>query len=58
MTEDLLDFFEDDQDDSRRPYILAILGEIGSGKTLFARCIMDKLKKRKDILRDPQVGND
>lgn len=53
VTEELLDFFEDDK--NRAPYILAVSGELGSGKTLFARCIIDKLKKRKDILRDPNL---
>lgn len=34
------------------------MGEIGSGKTLFARCIYDTLKKRKDFLRDEVIGSD
>jgi len=46
-----LDFFED-ENRRQQAYILAVSGEIGSGKTLFARCIIDKLKKRKDILKE------
>lgn len=34
------------------------MGEIGSGKTLFARCIYDNLKKRKDFLRDDLMGQE
>lgn len=51
---DLMDFFEPDhfQDGSNAvPYIAAILGETGSGKTLFGRCIFDNLKKRRDFMR-------
>jgi tRNA A37 threonylcarbamoyladenosine biosynthesis protein TsaE len=55
VTEELLDFFEDDRSRAQNAYILAISGEIGSGKTLFARCLIEKLKKRKDILRDQGI---
>jgi tRNA A37 threonylcarbamoyladenosine biosynthesis protein TsaE len=55
VTEELLDFFEDDGSRAQNAYILAISGEIGSGKTLFARCLIEKLKKRKDILRDQGI---
>jgi len=37
---------------------LAILGESGAGKTLFARCLIDSLKKRKEFLRDRTLGAD
>jgi len=40
VCDELLDFFDNDPKSST-PYFLAIMGEIGSGKTLFARCIYD-----------------
>ena len=50
VCEELIEFFEDTS--QQTPYMLAIIGEIGSGKTLFARCIIETLKKRKDFLRN------
>jgi ABC-type dipeptide/oligopeptide/nickel transport system ATPase component len=50
-----MDFFEPDhfQDGyNPMPYVAVILGESGSGKTLFGRCIFDNLKKRRDFMRD------
>jgi ABC-type glutathione transport system ATPase component len=37
---------------------MAIYGETGSGKTLFARCIYDFVRKRKDLFRDNSLGPD
>jgi ABC-type branched-subunit amino acid transport system ATPase component len=40
------------------PYILAVLGEPGAGKTLFARCVIDYLKKNGDLNFDAsKIGN-
>lgn len=57
VCDELFDYFEDERS-SARPYFLAIMGEIGSGKTLFSRCIFDQLKRRKDFLRDDHMGSD
>jgi hypothetical protein len=60
---DLVDFF-DQQDSSdsnnagQTPYIAAVLGELGSGKTLFGRCIFDNIKRRKGILGGAGGGSD
>lgn len=54
----MIDFFDTDGKENSRPYFLAVMGEIGSGKTLFGRCIYDQLKKRKDFLRDDTMGSD
>jgi ABC-type oligopeptide transport system ATPase subunit len=37
---------------------MAVYGETGSGKTLFGRCIIDFVRKRKDIFRDNSLGPD
>ena len=37
---------------------MAIYGETGSGKSLFARCIYDFVRKRKDLFRDNSLGPD
>ncbi len=58
MTDELLDFFDEDNQENSTPYILAVYGEIGSGKTLFARCIADFIRKRKDVFRDSHLGAD
>jgi KaiC/GvpD/RAD55 family RecA-like ATPase len=37
--------------------MVAVLGEPGSGKTLFARCIVDKLKREGDLsIDDSKIG--
>lgn len=57
---DLMDFFEPDHfhdGSSTIPYVAAILGESGSGKSLFGRCIYENLKKKRDFLRD-QSGSE
>jgi ABC-type glutathione transport system ATPase component len=38
--------------------VAAILGETGSGKTLFGRCIYENLKKKRDFLRDPNGSSE
>lgn len=48
VAEEVLDYFEQPES----PYILAVLGEVGSGKTLFGRVLIEKIKKRKDLLWD------
>jgi len=53
VSEDLIEYFEE----PHTPQIIAITGELGSGKTLFARNLIDRLRKRKDILRD-SIGNE
>lgn len=53
VCDDIVDFF-DYENEPETPYILAVLGELGSGKTLFARCICEQLRKRKDLFRDEQ----
>ena len=53
-----MDFFDEDNQENSKPYILAVYGEIGSGKTLFARCIADFMRKRKDVFRDSHLGAD
>jgi hypothetical protein len=61
LCNDIIDYFEPDnftEDQIQVPYVAAIIGEIGSGKTLFGRCIYDNLKKRRDFLRDPILGPD
>jgi hypothetical protein len=56
--EDLQEFFEDQPEERRLPYLLGISGEIGSGKTLFARCLLEKFRKRKDLLKDASMGTE
>ena len=55
--DDLLDYFDSDSRQVR-PFFLVVSGEAGSGKTLFARCLVDALRKKKDFLRDAQLGPD
>ena len=38
---EIVDYFQ--LNNSHKPYLAAIKGEIGSGKTLFARCLIDEL---------------
>lgn len=33
------------------------MGELGSGKTLFARCIIDSLRKKREFLRDDLMND-
>lgn len=40
VTGDIVDFFRKDNK-PELPYILAIIGEPGIGKTLFAKCMID-----------------
>jgi len=49
--DDIVDFI-DNYYKVESPLIMAILGEPGSGKTLFARCIVDYLKKHSDLQLD------
>lgn len=51
IAEDLFEFFDPDFR-PEMPYTLAILGEPGMGKTLFVRCLIEKLAKKKGFLRD------
>ncbi len=38
--------------------MIAVLGEPGSGKTLFARCVVDKLKRQGElIIDDSKIGS-
>lgn len=55
MYDDLVDYFDADSRQVR-PFFLVVSGEIGSGKTLFGRCLFDSLKRKKDFLRDDQLG--
>jgi len=52
---DLIDYFDPESfidGEVSIPYLAAITGEIGSGKTLFGRCIFESLRKRKEFMRD------
>jgi ABC-type glutathione transport system ATPase component len=52
---DLIDYFDPEsfiEGEVYSPYLAAITGEIGSGKTLFGRCIFENLRKRKEFMRD------
>jgi DNA helicase HerA-like ATPase len=49
VEEDLLDYFDPDNR-PESPYILAIFGESGSGKTLFVKCLIESLRNSNDFL--------
>lgn len=51
----MIDYFDPEsfvEGEVYSPYLAAITGEIGSGKTLFGRCILETLRKRKEFMRD------
>ena len=45
---EIVDYFQ--QSNTSKPYLAAIKGEIGSGKTLFARCLIDELLVSDDFI--------
>jgi DNA-binding NtrC family response regulator len=54
---DIIDFFDKDNKPDI-PFLMAVIGETGCGKTLFARCIVDLLKRSKDFIKDGLMGSD
>lgn len=58
VIDDLMDFMEDlnENESDVRPYMVAVMGEMGSGKTLFAKCLLDSLKRKRDFMRDDSIA--
>lgn len=52
LVNDIVDYFELDNQ-NEEPLVAAVVGEAGSGKSLFGRCLYENLRKRRDFLRDP-----
>jgi len=52
LVNDIVDYFESDNQ-NEEPLVAAVVGEAGSGKSLFGRCLYEALRKRRDFLRDP-----
>lgn len=56
ICDDITYFFESDEK-SEEPFMVAVLGEPGSGKTLFARSVVDRLKRSGDlVIDDSKIG--
>lgn len=58
LSNDLIDYFDIEDLSNLNPFFIAVQGEAGSGKTLFAKSLIEQLKRNKNFLRDGTMGPD